>query len=323
MNRSRDGISGAAAPLTSSDRGRSSREQDAPIPIASIPRSSQRGSRPGRSQSIRLLWQLIGQLVLTIAALGIAFPFLWMLLTSVKSELEATTFPPTLLPRQWHVDNYPIAWSAAPFARYFLNSALVAVLTALILTSTSALAGYAFGQLRFRGRSTIFAFFLASLFVPPEVTLIPNFLTINFLHWQNTYAALVLPNAAGMFSILLLRQAFKGLPPELAEAAALDGCGRFSYLWRVALPLIKPSLGVVALLGFLRAWNDFLWPLVVTSLPSMRTVQVGLSVFVLDASVQYPLLMAAACFVVAPILVLYLLAQRQFVTGLARTGLRG
>lgn len=267
--------------------------------------------------------QLVGYLVLTIAVLIVAFPFFWMLLTSVKSQLEATAFPPTLVPTQWHWENYRVAWNAAPFGRYFLNSGLVAGLTALILTGTSALAGYAFGQLRFRGRSTLFALFLASLFVPPEVTLIPNFLTITFLHWQNTYAALILPNAAGMFSILLLRQAFRGLPVELAEAAALDGCGRFAYLWQVGLPLVKPMLAVVALLGFLRAWNDFLWPLVVTSVPSMRTVQVGLSVFVLDASVQYPLLMAAACFVVAPILALYLVAQRQFVTSLARTGLRG
>jgi multiple sugar transport system permease protein len=269
------------------------------------------------------LVRVAGYFALTIAVLVVAFPFLWMLLTSVKSQLEATAFPPTIIPQQWHLDNYRAAWDAAPFGRYFLNSGLVAGLTALILTGTSALAGYAFGQLRFRGRSTLFALFLGSLFVPPEVTLIPNFLTINFLHWQNTYTALILPNAVGMFSILLLRQAFKGLPAELAEAAALDGCGRFSYLWQIGLPLVKPMLAVVALLGFLRAWNDFLWPLVVTSVPSMRTVQVGLSVFVLDASVQYPLLMAAACFVVAPILVFYLLAQRQFVTSLARTGLRG
>ena len=271
----------------------------------------------------RILLHALGYVALTIAVLLVAFPFLWMLETSVKSQLEATAFPPTILPEQWHFENYATAWGAAPFGRYFLNSGLVSALTALILTGTSALAGYAFGQLRFRGRSTLFALFLASLFVPPEVTLIPNFLTINFLHWQNTYAALILPNAVGMFSILLLRQAFRGLPSELAEAAALDGCGRFSYLWLVGLPLVKPMLAVVALLGFLKAWNDFLWPLVVTSVPSMRTVQVGLSVFVLDASVQYPLLMAAACFVVAPILVFYLVAQRQFVTSLARTGLKG
>lgn len=268
-------------------------------------------------------FSVLGYAGLTLAVLVVAFPFLWMIDTSVKSQLEATAFPPTLLPRQWHLDNYPAAWDAAPFGRYFLNSGLVAALTALILTATSALAGYAFAALRFRGRGVIFAVFLASLFVPPEVTLIPNFLTINALHWQNTYPALILPNAVGMFSILLLRQAFKGLPSELAEAAALDGAGRLGYLWQVALPLVRPTLSVVALLGFLRSWNDFLWPLVVTSVPEMRTVQVGLSVFVLDASVQYPLLMAAACFVVAPILVFYLIAQRQFVEGLARTGLKG
>ncbi|HVC35034.1 MAG TPA: carbohydrate ABC transporter permease [Chloroflexota bacterium] len=265
----------------------------------------------------------LGYLALTVAVLAVAFPFLWMLDSSVKSQLEATLFPPSVWPQQWHVENYAAAWNAAPFGRYFLNSGIVSALTALILTGTSALAGYAFGTLRFRGRSTVFALFLASLFVPPEVTLIPNFLTINFLRWQNTYAALILPNAVGMFSILLLRQAFRGLPRELAEAASLDGCSRWSYLWRIGLPLVKPMLTVVALLGFLRAWNDFLWPLVVTSDESMRTVQVGLSVFVLDASVQYPLLMAAACFVVAPILVFYLVAQRQFVTSLATTGLKG
>lgn len=265
----------------------------------------------------------VGYLALTVAVLLVAFPFLWMIETSVKTQLEATAFPPTLWPQTWHLENYLIAWRAAPFGRYFLNSVVVAGLTALILTVTSALAAYAFALLRFRGRSTLFAVFLASLFVPPEVTLIPNFLTINAFHWQNTYQALILPNAVGMFSILLLRQAFKGLPRELLEAAALDGCGRLGYLWEVALPLVRPALAVVALLGFLRSWNDFLWPLVVTSVPEMRTVQVGLSVFILDASVQYPLLMAAACFVIAPILAFYLVAQRQFVAGLARTGIRG
>ncbi len=272
--------------------------------------------------STRTLRRLVLYLVMGGAAALIAFPFFWMLSTSLKGEAEATSFPPSLLPQHWFFENYVAAWRAAPFARYFLNSSVIACSITLLGLASSALAAYALARMRVPGKRWIFGVLVATLMIPPEATLIPNFITIQRLHWYNTYLALIIPFAANVFSIFLLRQAFLNVPHELYEAAVLDGCSHARYLWRIVLPLARSGLAVVGLLTFIRAWNDFQWPLIVTSSESIRPVQVGLFVFQSDVTTRYHLLMAGAVMALAPILAVFVVAQRQLVQGIGRTGFR-
>src|SRR5438132_836803 len=225
----------------------------------------------------------------TAAGVVMAFPFVWMLLTSVKSESEATAFPPGLLPTQWLFSNYADAWRAAPFGRYFLNSAIMALGTIALSLATAALAAYALARMRVPGRGLIFGVLLATLVIPPEVTLIPNYIAMQRLGWYNTYLALIVPFGASVFNVFLLRQAFLQLPQELYDAAVLEGCGHLRYLWRFAVPLSRPTL----------------------------------TIFRSDVSTNFQLLMAGSVMALAPIVVLFLLTQRQLVQGIARSGLRG
>ncbi len=266
-----------------------------------------------------------GLLYLVMAGAGalVAFPFYWMITTSFKSNAEASAFPPTLLPAAWLFSNYVKAWRSAPFARYFLNSAIMAVATVALELATASLAAYALARMRVPGRRWIFGVMLATLMIPPEAILIPNFITITRLHWYNTYWALIIPFAASVFSIFLLRQTFLNVPHELFESAVLDGCGHLRYLLRIVLPLSRSGLAVVGLLTFIRTWNAFQWPLIVTGSRDMRPLQVGLLIFQSDVSTNYNLLMAGSAMAVAPLILLFFLAQRQLVQGIARTGLRG
>jgi multiple sugar transport system permease protein len=261
--------------------------------------------------------------VLLCGAAVTAFPFFWMVSSSLKSNIEAIRFPPSLVPHEWLWQNYASALGAAPFPRYFLNSLIQSVGVAACVTVTSALAAYAFAFLEFPGRRILFGAFVATLLVPPEITLIPNFIVVTRLHWYNTFLALIIPLGASVLSVFLLRQVFLGIPRDLHEAARVDGCSSGYFLWRIVVPLSGPGLAVVALLAFLRAWNDLLWPLVVTSTEAMRTVQVGLLTFSQHVSTEYNLLMAATVMVVLPTVAAFLVAQRQIIEGIGTTGLRG
>lgn len=276
-------------------------------------------------QAIRrhLTYSAFIHLILLSGVLLMIFPFLWMLTTSVKSNYEALRFPPTLLPQEWRFSNYREAWNSAPFGRYFLNSVIQAGGITVCVVITSVLAAYAFANMRFYGKDTIFAFFLATMMIPQQVTLIPRFLVIKQLHWYNTYLALIVPFAAHVFSLFMLRQTFMSMPSELYDAAVLDGCSRIRYLWDILVPLSAPSIGVVILLTLIRSWNQFLWPLVATSSKTMRTIQVGFSAFTMDVGTMYGYLSAAATIVIMPIVIVFVLVQRRFIEGIAQTGLKG
>jgi multiple sugar transport system permease protein len=260
--------------------------------------------------------------LLLAGAVVAAFPFLWMILSSLKSNLEAVRFPPTLLPHDWIWRNYSRVLETAPFLRYFLNSLVMSTGVAASVTITSALAAFAFAFLEFPGRRGLFAAFVATLLIPPEITLIPNFVVITALHWYNTFLGLILPLGVSVLSIFLLRQVFLAIPRDLHDAARVDGCPPARFLWGIVVPLSAPGLAVVALLAFLRAWNDLLWPLVATSSDSMRTVQVGLLAFSQNVTTEYNLLMAATTMVVLPTVGAFLLAQRHIIEGISTTGLR-
>jgi len=265
---------------------------------------------------------LLIHLVLLGSALAVLLPFYLMVVTSLKPIREIFTDPFTWIPSRLAWENYADAWRHAPFGRYFLNSTIISASETLGVLVTSTFAGYAFARMRFYGREVLFTLFLGTLMVPGEVQLVPNYITITRLGWLNTYYALIVPWLASVFGIFFMRQAFATIPQELQDAATMDGASQLTFLRRVAVPLSAPALITVGLLTLMGSWNSLTWPLIVTNTPEMRPVMVGLLSFSSEWGTQPRLLMAAAAFAVAPVLVLFFVLQRYFIQGIARAGMK-
>jgi multiple sugar transport system permease protein len=262
--------------------------------------------------------------ILTAGAIAMIMPFAWMISTSFKEAEGIFTYPPKWIPNQLVLYNYVNAWRAAPFGRYFLNSIFVASAVTLGQLTTCSLAAYAFARLNFPGKSFLFVLFLSTMMIPLQLTIIPSFLVLQELKWLDTYYALIVPFTASAFGTFLLRQTFMTIPQDLEDAAKLDGCSRLGFLWRIVLPLSKPPLASLALFTFMGSWNDYLWPLIMTNSQEMRTLQIGLSFLVSqEGGSRWGMLMAATVMISLPIIIFYLLVQKQFVKGIALTGLRG
>ncbi len=263
-------------------------------------------------------------MILIPATILVALPFLWLISTAVKGPDELLTTPPRWIPNVWHLENFAVAWSKAPFGRFFLNSVIVTVSIVAIQLTTSCLAAYAFARLRFPGKNLLFLLYLSIMMVPTQVTLIPNFVTLRQLDQLDKYGALILPFIASGFGTFLIRQQFLTIPADLADAARIDGAGHLRTLWHVYVPLARPAIASFGLLAAMWHWNDFFWPLITTTKVEMRTMPLGLAVFAqAEQGIEWHLLMAAALFVALPIILLFLVAQRQFVEGIANVGIKG
>jgi len=273
--------------------------------------------RPVRIGRLALHGVLIG------GSIFMLLPFIWMLSTSLKEPREIFTYPPMWIPSRFAWENYLEAVSAMPFGRFYFNSFVVAVSVTFLQILTSSLAAFAFARLRFRGREALFLLYLATLMVPFQVTMIPNFIVVRLLGWYDSYQALILPTAFSAFSTFLLRQYFRGIPIELDEAARMDGASSWRIWWQIVMPLSGPAIAALAVFVFLGSWNDFLWPLVITTSLDMRTLPVGLSAFQGQYNVQWHLLMAGAVIALIPVLIIYVAAQKWFVQGITLSGLAG
>ena len=260
-------------------------------------------------------------LLYTLAVLTVA-PVAWMVLTSFKEMGEIFRYPPTWWPERFSFENYTAAFGAAPFGRFYLNSLFVAVTVTLGQLVTCSMAAYAFARMRFRGRDALFYVFLGTMMVPAHVTMIPSFMVLHWLGLVDTYGALILPGLASAFGTFLLRQFFLTLPKELEEAAFIDGCGRFRVLWQVILPLSRPALATLAVFTFMGVFNDFLWALIVINSQELYTVQLGLSIFRDRYSTEWGSLMAGSVVATLPILLLFFVAQKHFIQGIALSGLK-
>ena len=266
--------------------------------------------------------RLIGRhLLLAVLSLLTLAPFAWMLTTSLKS-IDQVNKAPYLLPRQFEVENYAKALTAAPFAHYYLNSVVMTVGIVVGHLVCDTLAAYALARLRFPGRDAIFLGLVATMLVPAFLTGLPAFDLVIRFGWYNSYAALIVPRLADVFGIVVLRGFMTSIPQELDEAARIDGANRLQILTRILLPLCKPALASVAVFSFLFAWNDFLWPLLVTNDDQYRTVQIGLSVFTNKYGPWPNYLMAGTVIAAAPAIALFLYLQRGIVRGLASTGVK-
>ncbi len=261
-------------------------------------------------------------IVLLGGAAFVLLPFVWMIMTSLKSESDLFGHPLQLLPTQWKWSNYGSVWTELPFRRLFINSVVFAGGVTVLSVFFDSLAAYALARLQFRGKTVAFYLVLATLMVPYQITLIPLFETVLHLHWLNTYKGLIVPRATNAFGIFLLRQFFVTVPRDLDEAARLDGAGELRIYWQIILPLAKPALATLAVFHFMNNWNDFLWPLVITSDENRRTLPAGLTLFAGQYVSNHGVLMAGAGISLLPLALAFFFAQRFFVSGIATTGIK-
>ncbi|MET0522408.1 MAG: carbohydrate ABC transporter permease [Jiangellaceae bacterium] len=265
--------------------------------------------------------------LLCVLAVPFVFPTWWMITSSFKPVSEIFAWPPALVPTSFRLDAYRDVFTLQPFAQQYFNSAYIAFLVTLGTLAVASLSGYAFARIRFPGANALFLVILTGLLIPSEVTIVPLFQMFNKLGLVDTHWPLILVpilGAPGVLATFIMRQFFLALPGELEEAGRLDGLGRFAIFWRIALPLSRPALGAVAIFTFLHSWNLYLEPIVFLSTPSKFTLPQALTQFV-DAygGPMWDVQLSAATLTAVPVLVVFVIAQRQFIEGLAHTGLKG
>ena len=262
-------------------------------------------------------------IILLSGVLITLLPFLWMLLTSLKTQSEAIHVPPVIFPAKPVLSNYKDVFKDVPFARMYLNTVISAVVTVAAQLLFCSMAAYAFAKLHFPGRDVIFVILLAVLMVPSSFFILPQYLIIQKLNLLNTVAALFIPNLFSAFGTFLLRQFFLSLPSDLEDAAALDGCSPFMTYWRIMLPLAKPGLVSLGILTLRFAWNDRMWPLIVNTSQDKMTLTAGLAYMQGQYQTNFPEMMAGAMMAIIPLLVLFAIFQKQFIEGIALTGIKG
>jgi multiple sugar transport system permease protein len=279
--------------------------------------------RPVWPRLLKVALDVLWYLVVTILALAVMLPFIWMIVTSFKSQTEVFAYPPTWIPQQPQWQNYLEVWKQAPFGRYYLNSTIVALAVTVGQLTSCILAAFAFARMNFKGKNAMFLIFLSTTMISSQVTLVPSYLIMRSLDWIDHYQALIVPFLANAFGVFMIRQSFRTIPRELEEAAKLEGCGRFRFLVQIMLPLCKPILASQALFAFMGNWNSYLWPLIITNRDSMRTLQIGLRYFVSgEGGTQWGIYMAAAVVISLPVILIYFLVQKTFVESMASTGLK-
>lgn len=275
-------------------------------------------ARPGRRRSRAGL--VLRTVLAVIVGLVMVFPLWVMVITAFSGQSRFDTV--SLLPQRFSLDNFTRVFATWPVDVWFVNSVAITVITTVLTVVVSVLAGYAFAKLEFPAKTPLFLLLLATMMIPTQAILVPQFRIVNALGLVGTFWAVIIPGAAATFGIFLARQFMLAIPTQLMEAAKLDGAGPFRIFWSIVLPLCKPLLAVLTLLALMYQWNDFLWPLIALKDPSLYTLPIGLQFLQGQYQTDYGALMAMTLFSVAPLVVLFLAFQRFFVQGLATTGLR-
>ncbi|QJD85913.1 carbohydrate ABC transporter permease [Cohnella herbarum] len=254
-----------------------------------------------------------------------AFPFIWMLLSSIKSAEEIITVPITWFPGhpQWH--NYKDIWSVIPLGNMYVNSLIVTVLIVIGVLLTSSMAGFALAKYRFKGREVVFMLILSTMMIPFFVLFIPLFFIIKEFGWINSYAGLIVPNIVTAFGIFLMRQFTSGIPDEMIQAARIDGASEWRVYWKMILPLQKQALAALAIFSFVYQWDSFLWPLVVVSDEGMNTLPLGINMLrnAYSSQANMNMMMTGSTIIVVPSLLVFVLLQRYFIKGITMTGMKG
>jgi len=265
----------------------------------------------------------IGTFLLLIpgAALMI-FPFFWMALSAFKTSADVYQYPPKWLPSSFKWDNFAAVFSTIPFLRFYLNSIITSVVQTFLIIMISIMGGFALTKLDFPGRSKIYTFMESSMYVPEVVTMIPLFLLVSSVGLVDSYAGIILPQLSSAFTTILLMSFFSSIPNDLLDAAKIDGCGYYAILFKIVVPNSRTAISTAALFSFLGAWRSYMWPLIVTNSVQLRTLPIGLKYLVQETSSEYQVMMAASLMAIVPILIVYILAEKEFVQSITLTGLK-
>lgn len=270
------------------------------------------------------LWRLAGYLGMALSVILIGLPVYWMVSNAFKVSQEIYNLPPTWYPHEPTLANFANAWRAVPFGRFYINTIITTLFGSGFEIFFGVTSAYAFVFLRFPKREWIFLVLLAALMVPGQITIVPNYVTMGRLGWINTYQGIILPGASVAYGTFLLRQYYKTLPIDILDAAKVDGAGHLRTLVAIVLPLAKPAIISFGLLSVVAKWNDYLWPLVITTTEEMRVLPIGIRrLMVEEGTVAWGNVMAGALFVVVPIVLVFLYAQRYIVDGIAAGAVKG
>lgn len=263
---------------------------------------------------------LIVHALLIIGSLAMLLPFIWMVITSLKTLTESTAIPPTIIPATFKWSNYSEVWNQLPFAAFYLNTVLMMFFRIIGSVLFSAMAAYAFARIKFPGRDALFMIILIQMMVPGQLFIIPQYLLVSKLGLLNTVSALVMPGIVSAFGTFLLRQFFLGIPGELEEAAILDGCNRWQIFWKIMLPLAKSGLIALGIFTAIFAWKDLMWPLIVNMSIDKMPLASGLASLQGQYSTNFPQLMAGSMIAIWPMLLIFIIFQKHFIAGVANTG---
>jgi multiple sugar transport system permease protein len=290
--------------------------------VFSEPRST--GSVAPRKIRMReRIFTILLHIVLILGAFAMGLPFIWMVITSLKNTSQIFSDPPTWIPNPVVWSNFPDSLSALPFGQAYFNSTYMALTIVFCQLLTCSMAGYAFARIRFPGRNVLFILFLATLMIPFQLTIIPIFIIMRDLGWIDTSLSLIVPSSLfSAFGVFLMRQFISGIPVELEEAAIVDGANRWTIYWRVILPLLKAPLAALGIFSFLAQWNDFFRPLIMLNSPENFTVPLMLNQFRGQYATEWTMVMAGSVIAVIPVLIVYIIAQRHIIQGIAMTGLK-
>jgi len=281
-------------------------------------RATARARRSRRRAGNAALYVLLAALLVVVL-----LPFVWMLSSSLKNNVNVLTIPVQWIPHDWAWTNYRDIWNRIPLAGYLGNSALLAVTITFLQVLTGSFAAYGFSKVRFPGRDGLFLAYLATIAVPWQAYMIPQYVMMQHAHLTNSFWSLILLQAFGAFGVFLMRQYYLTIPDELTEAARIDGLSDYGIWARIILPLSKPALASLALLTFVNTWNDYMGPFIYLSSNSLWTVQLGLRQFIGQYSADYAMIMTGSVISIIPVLVIFLLGQRYFIAGIATSGMKG
>jgi multiple sugar transport system permease protein len=261
-------------------------------------------------------------IILILGSLIMILPFVWMISTSLKSGGATMVFPPKFIPNPATLDNYKQVIEKFPMLTFLKNSIIVAVLTTGGTILVATMSAYAFSRMHFKGRDQIFLLYLATQMIPAQVIMIPQFILLKNLGWLDSYQGLILPNIFAVFGVFLMKQAFLSIPKELEESTFIDGGNHFTVCFKIMLPLMKPTIATLSIFTFMQSWNNYLWPLIISSSREMATLPLGLAMLQGQRTTDWNLFMAAVVISVIPILAVYIFAQKYFIQGMTMSGMK-
>lgn len=277
----------------------------------------------GRSKGLKFVLMTSVYAMLIITVLFMLVPYIWMLSSSLKLNKDVFTFPMQWIPEAPRWQNYADIWTRIPLGKFIYNTAKLSVIVTVLQLFTSSFAAYAFSKLRFKGRNALFLGYIATIAIPWQAYMVPQFILMRSLGLNNTHLAIILLQAFSAFGVFLMRQFYQGIPDELCEAARIDGLSEYGIWARIMLPLSKPALSTLLIFTFVSTWNDFLGPMIYLTKTELKTIQIGLRMFISQYSAEYGLIMAASVISIIPVLIVFLTLQKYFVQGIASSGIKG